>query len=68
MPINSQNFKRFDKRVNALLDKMTLREKIGQLNHLGKQTGYRAGKPGQSRRTASGQWLLYSVVRFILGL
>lgn len=32
MPINSQNFKRFDKQVNALLDKMTLREKIGQLN------------------------------------
>ena len=37
-------------------------------SYLGKQTGYRAGKPGQSWRTASGQWLLYSVVRFVYGL
>jgi len=37
-------------------------------SYLGKETGYRAGKPGQSWRTASGQWLLYSLVRFIYGL
>ena len=37
-------------------------------SYLGKETGYRAGKPGQSWRTASGQWLLYSIVRFIYGL
>lgn len=37
-------------------------------SYLGIQTGYRAGKPGQSWRTASGQWLLYSIVRFIYGL
>lgn len=37
-------------------------------SYLGEQTGYRAGKPGQSWRTASGQWLLYALVRFIYGL
>ena len=36
MLINSQNFKRFDKQVNALLEKMTLKEKIGQLNQASK--------------------------------
>lgn len=37
-------------------------------SYLGTETGYRAGTPGQSWRTASGQWLLYSIVRFIYGL
>lgn len=37
-------------------------------SYLGVETGYRAGTPGQSWRTASGQWLLYSIVRFIYGL
>lgn len=37
-------------------------------SYLGEQTGYRAGKPGQSWRTASGQWLLYSLVRFVYGM
>ena len=37
-------------------------------SYLGEQTGYRAGKPGQSWRTASGQWLLYSLVRYVYGL
>ena len=32
MAKNLQNFKRFDKQVNELLEKMTLKEKIGQLN------------------------------------
>ena len=36
MPINLQNFKRFDKQVNELLEKMTLKEKIGQLNQSSK--------------------------------
>lgn len=36
--------------------------------YLGAETGYRAGTPGQSWRTAAGQWLLYSLVRFIYGL
>lgn len=37
-------------------------------SYLGEQTGYRAGKPGQSWRTASGAWLMYALVRFIYGL
>jgi cellobiose phosphorylase len=37
-------------------------------SYLGVQTGYRAGKPGQSWRTATGQWLLYSTVRFVYGM
>lgn len=37
-------------------------------SYMGEQTGYRTGKPGQSWRTATGQWLLYSIVRFIYGL
>lgn len=37
-------------------------------SYLGVETGYRAGTPGQSWRTASGQWLLYSIVRSIYGL
>ena len=32
MAKNLQNFKRFDKQVEELLAKMTLKEKIGQLN------------------------------------
>ena len=36
MAKNLQNFKRFDKQVNELLEKMTLREKIGQLNQTSK--------------------------------
>lgn len=37
-------------------------------SYMGKETGYRVGTPGQSWRTASGQWMLYSIVRFIYGL
>ena len=37
-------------------------------SYLGEQTGYRYGTPGQSWRTASGQWLLYALVRYIYGL
>lgn len=37
-------------------------------SYLGEQTGYRAGTPGQSWRTASGQGLLYALVRYIYGL
>lgn len=36
MAKNLQNFKRFDKQVNELLEKMTLKEKIGQLNQSSK--------------------------------
>ncbi len=36
MAKNLQNFKRFDKQVDELLAKMTLREKIGQLNQSSK--------------------------------
>ncbi len=51
----------------------TYHEKYGEPysmfnSYLGAETGYRAGTPGQSWRTASGQWLLYSIVRFIYGL
>lgn len=34
----------------------------------GKETGYRYKTPGQSWRSASGQWLLKSMVNFIFGL
>lgn len=37
-------------------------------SYMGLETGYRAGTPGQSWRTAAGQWLLYSLVRFVYGL
>ncbi len=36
--------------------------------YMGKETGYRYGTPGQSWRTASAQWLLYAVARFMFGL
>jgi cellobiose phosphorylase len=32
------------------------------------ETGYRAGTPGQSWRTASSSWMLKSVVEFIFGM
>lgn len=34
----------------------------------GPQTGYRYGTPGQSWRSASGQWLLKALVNFVFGL
>ena len=37
-------------------------------SYMGEQTGYRAGKPGQSWRTATGQWLMYALVRYVYGL
>ena len=37
-------------------------------SYMGEQTGYRVGKPGQSWRTATGQWLMYAIVRYIYGL
>lgn len=37
-------------------------------SYMGVETGYRAGTPGQSWRTAAGQWLLYALVRFVYGL
>lgn len=36
--------------------------------YFGEQTDYRAGKPGQSWRSAAGPWLMYSLVRFVYGL
>lgn len=36
--------------------------------YFGEQTGYRYGTPGQSWRTASGQWMLKSVVHYLFGL
>ena len=36
--------------------------------YMGKETGYRYGTPGQSWRTASGQWFLKSMVNFVFGL
>lgn len=34
----------------------------------GKETGYRNGTPGQSWRTASGQWFLKALVNYVFGL
>ena len=36
--------------------------------YMGKETGYRYGTPGQSWRTASAQWLLYAMARFMFGI
>ncbi len=37
-------------------------------SYFGIQTGYRYGTPGQSWRTASGQWLQKAVVNYVFGL
>ena len=36
--------------------------------YMGRETGYRYGTPGQSWRTASGQWLLKATAQFVFGL
>ena len=36
--------------------------------YMGRETGYRYGTPGQSWRTASGQWLLKAMAQFVFGL
>ena len=37
-------------------------------SYFGKQTGYRYGTPGQSWRTAAGQWFLKSMANYVFGL
>ena len=37
-------------------------------SYFGKQTGYRYGTPGQSWRTASGQWFQKALVNYVFGL
>ncbi len=37
-------------------------------SYCGIETGYRYGTPGQSWRTASGQWFLKSVINYVFGL
>ncbi|MBQ3017010.1 MAG: hypothetical protein IJD79_09545 [Clostridia bacterium] len=37
-------------------------------SYFGKQTGYRYGTPGQSWRTAAGQWFQKSMVNYVFGL
>ncbi|MBQ4450811.1 MAG: hypothetical protein II912_00360 [Clostridia bacterium] len=36
--------------------------------YMGRETGYRYGTPGQSWRTASGQWFLKAMAQFVFGL
>jgi len=36
--------------------------------YMGPETGYRYGTPGQSWRTASGQWFLKAMAQFVFGL
>ncbi len=36
--------------------------------YMGKETGYRYGTPGQSWRTASGQWFFKAMAQFVFGL
>ena len=36
--------------------------------YMGSETGYRYGTPGQSWRTASGQWFLKAMAQFVFGL
>lgn len=46
-----------------------LREPYIMCNSIfGKETGYRYKTPGQSWRSASGQWLLKSLINFVFGL
>lgn len=35
--------------------------------YMGRETGYRYGKPGQSWRTASGQWFVKALVQYVFG-
>lgn len=37
-------------------------------SYFGKQTGYRYGTPGQSWRTAAGQWFQKALVNYVFGL
>ena len=37
-------------------------------SYFGEQTGYRYGTPGQSWRTASGQWFQKAMVNYVFGL
>ncbi len=37
-------------------------------SYFGEETGYRYGTPGQSWRTASGQWFLKALVNFVFGI
>ena len=37
-------------------------------SYFGKQTGYRYGTPGQSWRTAAGQWFQKAIVNYVYGL
>ncbi|MBR2650358.1 MAG: hypothetical protein IKD45_01735 [Clostridia bacterium] len=37
-------------------------------SYFGKQTGYRYGTPGQSWRTAAGQWFEKAIVNYVFGL
>ena len=36
--------------------------------YMGKETGYRYGTPGQSWRTATGQWFLKAMLQFVFGI
>lgn len=36
--------------------------------YMGRETGYRYGTPGQSWRTASGQWFVKAMVNYVFGL
>lgn len=36
--------------------------------YMGVQTDYRFGTPGQSWRTAAGQWFMYALVKFVYGM
>ena len=37
-------------------------------SYFGKETGYRYGTPGQSWRTAAGQWFMKALVNYVFGL
>ncbi len=37
-------------------------------SYFGEQTGYRYGTPGQSWRTAAGQWLAKALIQYVFGL
>ena len=37
-------------------------------SYFGEETGYRYGTPGQSWRTASGQWFLKAMINYVFGI
>lgn len=59
----------FDRTYDADSEYQTCGEPYAMYNsYFAPETGYRAGTPGQSWRTASSSWMLKSVIEFVFGM